>query len=137
MKRLILTAAASLMLAGALAAPAMAAPPAYDRHQNWREDDRNARWDDSKYNGYWVGKSWHAGAPPTSAYRKQDFRLGWRPWHRGDHLGVYTTRYVEVDWHARHLKAPPRGYHYVQTDTGDILLAALAGGVIASIIAGH
>lgn len=137
MKRLILAAAAGLMLAGSIAAPALADPPSYDRHHDWRDNDHNSKWDDNRYNGYWIGKTWHAGPPPPSAYHARGFELGWRPWRKGDRLGAYHTRYVEVDWRTRHLKAPPRGYHYVQTDTGDIILAAVATGLIASIIAGH
>lgn len=138
MKRLILAAAASLMLAGTIAAPALAAPPDFDRHHDWHDNDHNAKWDDNRYNGYWIGRTWHAGPPPPSAYHARGFELGWRPWRKGDRLGAYRTRYVEVtDWRARHLKAPPRGYHYVETDTGDVILAAVATGIIASIIAGH
>jgi Ni/Co efflux regulator RcnB len=157
MKRLITTALAGLILAGSLSAPALAQqrregpPPAtyqdHDRGQQgdwrrdnseWRDNDRGAKWDDHKYNGYWVGKSWHSGPPPARAYRSKGFQLGWRPWHKGDRLGAYHTHYVEVtDYRARRLPPPRRGYHYVQSDNGDILLAAVATGIIASIIASH
>lgn len=157
MKRLLTTALASVILAGSIAGPALAAPQPPQHHDDhdrgqphgdhgdwhqgnneWREDRRDARWDEHKYNGYWVGKAWHAGPPPESAYRLRGFQLGWRPWHKGDRLGAYHTHYVEVtDWRGRRLKAPPRGYHYVETDTGDIILAAVATGLIASIIAHH
>jgi Ni/Co efflux regulator RcnB len=39
------------------------------------------------------------------------------------------------DWRAHHLAPPRRGYHYVRDDTGNVLLVAVATGVIASIIA--
>ncbi|WP_426702569.1 RcnB family protein [Rhodanobacter sp. Col0626] len=45
--------------------------------------------------------------------------------------------YVVSDWHARHLHQPPRGYHYVRSDNGDILLVAITTGIIASILAQH
>jgi Ni/Co efflux regulator RcnB len=155
MKRIILSAVASLMLAAPLtAAPAMAQQYGSDRYSNdhrdndrydnnrhrgdWRESRRDARWDDKRYNGYWVGKSWHWGPPPASYYRRADFRLGWHDWRRGDRLGYFGARYVVVDdWRARHLKAPPRGYHYVRSSNGDIILAAIATGLIASIIASN
>jgi Ni/Co efflux regulator RcnB len=38
-----------------------------------------------------------------------------------------------VDYHERHLKAPPRGYEWRQVD-GNYVLAAVATGVIASAI---
>ena len=39
------------------------------------------------------------------------------------------------DYRAHHLPPPRRGYHYVRDDTGNILLVAVATGLIASIIA--
>jgi Ni/Co efflux regulator RcnB len=43
-------------------------------------------------------------------------------------------RYWVNDWRARHLAPPPYGYQWVETDTGDVLLIALATGLIASAI---
>src|SRR5689334_22377503 len=176
MKRIILSAVASMMLAAPVAtAPAMAQQYGNDRYNNdqrgndrrdndrhdngrydnndrrdndrydnnrhrgdWRDDRRDARWDDRRYNGYWLGRSWHWGPPPASYYRRADFRLGWHDWRKGDRLGYFGTRYVVVDdWRARHLRAPPRGYHYVRASNGDIILAAIATGLIASIIANN
>ncbi len=45
-------------------------------------------------------------------------------WKRGEH----------VDYHAHHLRAPPRGYEWRLVD-GNYVLAAVATGVIASVIA--
>ncbi len=88
------------------------------------------------HNGYYVKNVWHYGPPPASVYRVKGFQLGFKPWARGDRLGYYGNRHVEVDYRARHLKAPPRGYHYVRDDnTGEILMAAIATGIIASILA--
>ena len=59
---------------------------------------------------------------------------GWRP---GGHVPrEYWGHQHEVDWRAHHLRQPPRGYHWVQN--GDnYVLAAVAGGLIASIIAAN
>lgn len=58
-------------------------------------------------------------------------------WRRGDVLPrhVIHERHVIVD-HRRHpqLVAPPRGHRWVQLDGGDLLLVAVATGVIASVI---
>ncbi len=43
------------------------------------------------------------------------------------------ARAQPVDYHAHHLKAPPRGYEWRQVD-GNYVLAAAATGVIASAI---
>jgi Ni/Co efflux regulator RcnB len=37
------------------------------------------------------------------------------------------------DWKARHLRRPPRGYHWVSVN-GDYVLAAIATGVIADLL---
>ena len=58
--------------------------------------------------------------------------------YRGGRLPhEYRNRqYVVDDWRGHHLSAPPRGYHWVQTG-GDYVLAAIATGVIASILLNH
>jgi Ni/Co efflux regulator RcnB len=53
----------------------------------------------------------------------------------GGYAPVYAShRYWINDWRARHLYAPPYGYQWVETDTGDVLLLALATGLIANAI---
>ena len=56
-------------------------------------------------------------------------------WHKGDRIRYDNHRFREVDYRVYHQKAPPRGYHYVRdNNTGEIILAAIATGVIASIL---
>jgi Ni/Co efflux regulator RcnB len=45
-------------------------------------------------------------------------------WKRGEH----------IDYKAQHLRAPPRGYEWREVD-GNYVLAAVATGVIASVVA--
>ena len=162
MKRLIFSALAAATLVAPAAAPAFADQPQRygyertadrdwnnDRDRNWDRDrdwDRDHRYDrdhrfqryDGRYhNGYYVGRTWHYGPPSAQAYRMRGFELGYKPWKRGDRLGYYNGRYREVDYRAYRMKAPPRGYHYVKDDRGDIILAAIATGVIAAIIANN
>jgi Ni/Co efflux regulator RcnB len=56
-------------------------------------------------------------------------------WYRGDRLPPQyrSHQYVVDDWRAHHLSAPPHGYHWVQAG-GDYVLAAIATGVIASVL---
>ena len=58
--------------------------------------------------------------------------------YRGGRLPPqYRSRqYVVDDWRAHRLSAPPRGYHWVQTG-GDYVLAAVATGVILSVLLNH
>ena len=62
---------------------------------------------------------------------------GW--YKRGGHMpSEYRGgSYVVTDWRNRHLREPPRGYHYVRSDNGDFLLVAITTGIIASILANH
>lgn len=50
--------------------------------------------------------------------------------YRGD--GVYVSDYGRYGY-----RAPPRGYRYYRTNQGDVVLAAIATGIIASVIASN
>jgi Ni/Co efflux regulator RcnB len=99
---------------------------AQDRHHDDRNDRRDVRQDvrhdvrqdvrrDVRHDG--------PGAGPDHGF------------YRGGRLpdNYRGRQYVVDDWRGHHLNAPPRGYHWVQTG-GDYVLAAIATGVIASVI---
>ncbi|WP_443748453.1 RcnB family protein [Asticcacaulis solisilvae] len=71
----------------------------------------------------------------TSAMAKPHH--GWHDhsdWRRGGYVARSDwDRGQHVDYRAHHLRAPPRGYEWRQVD-GRYVLAAVASGVIASII---
>jgi Ni/Co efflux regulator RcnB len=57
-----------------------------------------------------------------------------KDWKRGSHISHDDwNRGAQVDWHAHHLRQPPRGYDWREVD-GNYVLAAVASGVIASVI---
>lgn len=115
MKRFMLAATALLTVAGSIAAPAAVAQPrGYEQSYNRGHDDRrDSRWNDRSDHRY-----------------DRDHK-----WKRGDRLGDYRRSYREVDYRSYRLRQPPRGYHYVRdNNTGEIILAAIASGIIASII---
>lgn len=100
---------------------------------------RRARCDESRHNGYYDNGRWYCGPPPSDRYNNDRYgrnriTLGYRPWARGQRLGYYQGRYAEVDYRERNLRRPTRGYHWVRNDSGDYLLAAIAGGLIAQVI---
>lgn len=106
-----------------------------DRRSSWRDTRHDARWDDRQHNGYYVNGQWTFGPPPEGRYRRNDVVYGYQPWQRGQRLGYYQGRYSEVDYRTdRRLDRPPRGYHWVRSDSGDFLLAAIATGIIAQVI---
>lgn len=157
MKRLTLAAAAALMFAGPLAGTAFADPPS--RHDTrgqsngWRDNDnrrdndarrgdvrrdndRNTnRWDRARHNGYYVNGRWYRGQPSAAVMARRDFRADYRAWRRGERLTAYErARFARVDYRRERLRAPPRGYQYVRDDRGELLLVAIATGVILSVI---
>jgi Ni/Co efflux regulator RcnB len=103
------------------------------RRDGYHDGRRADRWDDRRYNGYHYNGRWHYGPPPRH-YR--DVRYDYRAWRRGDRLpAYYRDHYRRVDYRDyRHLRPPPRGYGYYRDDRGDIILAAIATGIIASVI---
>lgn len=85
-----------------------------------------------------------AYAPRSYAYGGYYGAPHYRPYYGpsysvGSYAPVFAARrYWINDWQARRLYAPPYGYEWVQTDTGDVLLIALATGLIANaILAAH
>lgn len=103
--------------------------------RNWRDSRRRAQWDQNLHNGYYRGNNqWRYGQPSAWQMRQPGFAMGYRPWTRGQSLGVYNSRFEELNYRERNLRAPPRGYRWVQDDRGDYLLAAIIGGLIAQII---
>lgn len=135
MKRFAIAAAALLTLMGPMVATAASAQPYTANQQNNHANERRT-WDGSRDNGYFTGNTFHRGAPPASVQHRADFRPGWQNWRRGERLSSYQRQhYARVDYRASHLRAPPRGYQYVRDDHNEVLLVAIATGVIASIIA--
>lgn len=114
----------------------------YDRRDNrrgdrWdrRDNRRGDRWDRGRHNGYMYQGRWHYGPPPAAYYGRPGFYVDYRQWRRGDRLpAYYRNSYRPVDYRHYGYRAPPRGYHYVRDDRGDVLLVAIATGIIASII---
>jgi Ni/Co efflux regulator RcnB len=98
--------------------PPRGGPPGQDRRDD-RHDDRDDRqadrrdWHDDRGN--------HRGPPPHA-----------RSWQRGHR---YDGRVIIVnDYRVRHLREPPRGYHWVRDDDSDqYLLVAIATGIILDI----
>lgn len=126
-KRMTLVAAA---LAMCMAGSAFAQDGRFDRgpDRHDRHHQQHARQD------------MHHGRPdfrPQPQVVRHGYVHPYAQWHRGDRLPAqYRGRgYVVNDWHARRLNAPPRGYQWVGVG-GDFVLAAVATGLIAQIIAG-
>jgi Ni/Co efflux regulator RcnB len=151
MKRIVTALLAAATFATPVALPTAASAQhrgdRYDRDRDhdrdWRrdrrdrrDDNRRDRWDRSRHNGFWHGGRWYYGPPPRYY---DDARYDYRAWRRGDRLpSYYRQHYVVVrDYDRYGYRRPPRGYHYVRDDRGEVLLVGIATGVILGIIASH
>ena len=96
--------------------PPRGGPPGQDRRDD-RHDDRDDRHDDRR--DWHDDRGNHRGPPPHA-----------RSWQRGHR---YDGRVIIVnDYRVRHLREPPRGYHWVR-ENNDFLLVAIATGIIFDI----
>ena len=127
MKRFLMTATAvALTLSGTVASAQDGyrdrdGRPGYDQSRGDRRDYRDDRRDDRRH--YRDGRDGRDGRGRYARYAR-----GQR--YRGD--GAYLSDYGRYGY-----RAPPRGYRYYRTNTGDVVLAAVATGIIASVIAGN
>lgn len=130
-KQLMTMAFGALLISGTAMAVASPAPQDYQNH-DYRSDqhDRNDHRDNRDHRD-------HDDRNRSYVAHDRGHREGW--YRRGGHVPPQyrDNRYVVTDWRARHLRQPPRGYHWVRSDNGDFLLVAIASGVIASILLAH
>jgi Ni/Co efflux regulator RcnB len=139
----------ALALAALTAAPSMASAQSRyhggdrdrdGRYERWeRRSDRN-RHDGGRYTDRERYNDYRRGA--RDQYRDNRYAYGYgggyyqpRRWSRGSVIPYdYRRNWYVNDYRRYGWNAPPRGYGYYRTDTGDVVLAALATGVILSLI---
>ena len=115
MKRTLVGAMMLATLAGAVTVSQASAQPGHDRREI-RQDRRELREDRREL--------------------RHD-RREVRHWRRGERLDRRYGDYAVVgDWRSHRLPPPRRGYHWVRSGD-DYVLAALAGGAIAAVIAAN
>jgi len=104
------------LLTGALALSLLTGTAAVAQPYNHND---HGRYDQNRYGG------------------RHDNRGHGHHWARGQRLpnSWYNDRHHYVDYRAHHLRAPPRGYRWVQTDDNNFAMVAITTGLIASIIA--
>ena len=128
----------AVMLAGSL--PAMAQDRGYRDHRDERAQERREYRDERRE----ARRDYRDDRrDERRAYKDgyRDARRGAGPRHdlyRGQRLpsSYHNRQYVVDNWRAHRLSAPPRGHHWVQVG-GDYVLAAIATGIIASVLLGN
>ena len=126
LKKILTGAVALSILAGAGAASA--AQP----YQNNRDHRGQGGYSQSDNN------QWERNAPRRYQAGRYQAPRGYqaRHWRRGERLPTnYRSRAYYVDYRAYHLAPPPRGYQYTRVGN-DVVLTAIASGLIASVILG-
>jgi Ni/Co efflux regulator RcnB len=103
--------------------------------QNWGNrggDNGRSVWRGGNGNPGWQGQRYRA---PTQYYRPYGYQV--RTWNGGDRLprSYRARQYYVTDYRTYNLAPPPYGYRYVRVDN-DVVLAAIATGVIATVIQG-
>ena len=107
-----------------------------DDRREWRQDSRDDRREfrqDQRAYGRWQQSQRRYSAGRYYAPRGYQQR----DWSYGQRMPSYyrSNQYVVNDYSRYGLRAPPRGYHYIRSGD-DVVLAAIAGGVIVAVIAG-
>jgi Ni/Co efflux regulator RcnB len=94
-----------------------------ERDRYWRERERH---DDRRYysQGYRDG---YRSRPDVVYYRP-----GPPPWARGQRY--YGPSYVVYDYDRYQVRRPPYGYRWVRDDRGNLLMVAIASGIIADLV---
>lgn len=137
MKRILIAALAATTLATSIPVAAYAQPGPPPRGPGFHGDHRppppppprsHMRRDDGR-------REWHGQRYRVERYNPPP-RYVERHWRRGERLPTYYRGDgYRVDYRRYNLAPPPRGYEYVRVNN-DIILAAVATGVISSIITG-
>lgn len=99
------------------------------RHADYREDRRDWHRDHDRYYRPAPPRVVYRPAPPPPRYGNYGWRVGspYRNYYSG-------PVYVVNDYPRYHLRRPPYGHHWIRDDRGNMLLVAIATGVIAQYV---
>lgn len=109
-----------------------------EARRDWRDDRRDHRrdWrDDHRRHGY------YRPAPPPRVVYGPAYRpgyvagpgYGWKVGHR--YRDYYRGPvYVVNDYNHYHVRRPPRGHQWIRDDRGNLLLVAIATGILADYV---
>ena len=140
MKRLFAATALALTLIGGVVTTAQADHRDRDRYER-RHDRHDYRRDERRYDrrdwDRYYGFNHYDGRRYVYSRYVRPSGYHYHSWRYGDHLprDYYSRRYIVNDYYAYRLRPPPRGYHWVRVDQ-DVVLAAIASGIVVSAVYG-
>ena len=138
-KTMIIAAAVAATLATPMAASAQSRHHGDRDHRYERNDRRDHYRDDRRYDRRERTRDHRRYAREQRRDWRNDrreYRQDRRRYYRGGTLPYqYRSNWYIRDYNRYGYAPPPRGYGYYRTDTGDIVVAALATGVILSLLA--
>jgi Ni/Co efflux regulator RcnB len=159
MKKFVTTAVAAAIAAGSLGLASAASAQSYgrpDQRQEQRQDRRDDRQDhrqdrrddrqEHRQDARDDRREYRQDQRAYDRYQRAERRYSAGRWQQprgtryqtygyGQRLPSSYNAYVVNDYGRYGLRAPPRGYHYVRNGN-DVVLAAVAGGLITAVIAG-
>lgn len=126
MKKIIL----GLVAASIAATPAMAAAP--QQYRGYDAHEQVGHRDDQRGQGYRNDRGYQS----DRGYQNNRGGYQNRSWQRGQRFDSrYARNYRQIDYRQyRGLRAPPRGYRYVQSGN-DAVLVAITSGIIGAVFA--
>jgi len=138
MKNIIKLAAMGVAALAVTAAPLAASAQSWrgDRDHDGRYERNERRADRNRYDGgRYTNRERYNDDRRYSRDQRRDYRHDQRRYDRGGTLPhQYRSNWYIRDYNRYGYAPPPRGYGYYRTDTGDIVMAALATGVIISLL---
>ncbi len=149
MKSLLLAASVSLLLSTVLLSPDVSAEPGHggghghshgnggDKHDRGNEHGDRGDDGDRGERRHWSGdRDGHRYAYGHRVHHDNGLHLGQRKFERGERLpSLYRQqRYYVRDYRAYNLAPPPRGYRWVQPESGRYLLISTATGLISQLL---
>lgn len=124
------------LIAGAVAMAALTAVPAAASAQQWRYDrDRDGRYERwERRDDRQDRRDYRRWERQQDRWERQQ-RREYRRWARGQSIPYeYRRSWYINDYQRYGYRAPPRGYGYYRTDSGDVVMAQLATGLIISLL---
>lgn len=79
-----------------------------------------------------VERNYYRPVPPPRVYRPYGYERG----HRYYNYYAGPT-YVVRDYDRYRVRYPPHGYHWVRDDRGNLILVAIATGIITDLLLNH